>query len=268
MKNYSEQSEKRNLPSNKGKFRFIMEESKPDISSGGDIPAKFFQGKQPAAKVVKAEKSAIPETVSPVEIIDRTECRKAFINEILPEIFHDVRSPMISWLSLFELMELDESVKRNIAEFTGDIGSEIKVVLRRIDHLETLFSTVLKTDKLTTGLKMTLAEIVDRVKDVLDMKIKRKKLNVAVEIDAFSDEAANRIHPSEFFLFIFELFYRLVEISPNKDTMVLKMIDNELVFSIGSCTEWEEKDTVNEPAFLPAGVKFKKLPYKGFAVSF
>jgi hypothetical protein len=164
-------------------------------------------------------------------------------------------------------MEQEESIRNNIFEFTGDITTEIKTVLKRLETLESMFSHILEPGKII-GTTSELPDILDQVKDILEMKIKRKKLTIILKVANEANIISEGINPVELKMALFEVLYRLIEASSNRDTIVVESVNSGLRFRVEPATVWADDYTGFVPAFLPDNFKLEIMPFKGFFITY
>jgi len=114
--------------------------------------------------------------------VEKIEKQRDFILEILPELFHDVRSPFISIIGFSEILRQGRQSVSQIKEFSMDILEEGKSAMKRIDGLEELFSNYLNISHRKVE-RCNIPEIIDWILAVFDMKISRKKLRINMDFD-------------------------------------------------------------------------------------
>lgn len=245
--------------------RFIRESSIMDVSGKfSDISLQksaFRIGKSIADKLFIKEHAE-----------QKQRSKQEFLLNLMPEIFHDVRSPFISIIGFAGIFKQKAHSENEIAEYSKEIIEESYSALKRLEALEHLFSLFLDMESRKLE-KLDIFEIIEWIFTLLHVKISRKKLKIVKKIDKNLKICEFMTYAGNLKLLLFELFCRLIVETGNKSTIILQGVweDNQIVLSMiaGTDENMIEENRIKipsnfQPAFEMEGVITKVLPGQGF----
>lgn len=195
--------------------------------------------------------------------------QQEFLLNLMPEIFHDVRSPFISIIGFAGIFKQRTHSDKEIGEYSGEIIEESHSALKRLEALEHFFRLFLELDSKKLE-KLDLIETLEWIFTLLHVKISRKKLKIVKKIDKNLKNSGFLTYVGNVKLLIFELLCRMIVEAGNKTTLVLKAVGGDDHISVSILAEPAE--TVEEiklsPDFRPAfeldSVVTKIVPGQGF----
>lgn len=153
----------------------------------------------------------------------------AFIKSLLPELFHDLRSPLSSVMSFFYIIDNIKETD-DFKSFTQEALDEERKTLKRIDALEELFSSLFCSHWENHPSKV-FSEIIQWLFVVFDSKIKRNRVSVKTTgiIELPSDKII--LNAGALRIILLELFYKILSKPASYSKILIEnSFKNGLVF--------------------------------------
>lgn len=242
--------------------RFLKESSVMDISGGfSDISLKELAS--------GIDKNLTEELRKKEEIQKKHRMQQEFLLNLMPEIFHDVRSPFISIIGFAGIFKQKTHSDKEISEYSGEILEESHSALKRLEALEYLFRLFMEVDNRKLE-KLDILETIEWIFTLLHVKISRKKLKIVKKIDRSLKDREFLTYACNAKLLLFELLCRLIVETKNKTTLTLKAVGGDDHITVSIMTEsMENKMESNiatdfHPAFEVDTVITKAIPGQGF----
>ncbi len=187
------------------------------------------------------------------KIQQRHAKQQEFLLSLIPEIFHDVRSPFISIIGFAGIFKQKTHSDKEISEYSEEILEESHSALKRLQALEYFFKLFLEVDAKKLE-KLDIFETIEWAFTLLHVKISRKKLKIVKKIDKNLKSIEFLTYAGNVKMLLFELLCRLIVDSGNKSTLNLEVVgENDKItvsMLVDSC---ENNAKIEIPAnFLPA----------------
>ena len=241
---------------------FLREASRIDSSSTGKI--------DPVLSILKNQiKNEHQKMKNKIEQYER---QREFLNKLMPELFHDIRSPFISIIGFAEIFKIKNQSSQQVEEYSGEILDESKSALKRVDGLEDFFTAFLNADRKTIE-NVNFSIIISWITSVLDRKIDRKKLKVVKKFDKNVRSETFPLYADSIRILLFELLCRLVIDAGNKETLLIEGLKQEdkvvITMKISPAENVDKKGNAVEfiPAFFVDGTATQRIPGPGFCVN-
>ena len=253
------QNKNRNIA---GTGRFLKESSTMDTSE------KFSDiSLQELASGIN--KNLTTELLKMEETQKKQKKQKEFLLNLMPEIFHDVRSPFISIIGFAGIFKQKTHSDKEISEYSEEILEESHSALKRLEALEAFFRLFMEANEEKLE-KFDILETIEWIFTLLQVKISRKKLKILKRIDKNLKNRDFLTYAGNVRLLLFELLCRLIVEAGNKTTLTFKAVGKDDHIVVSMLTESGENSVaptapaVFHPAFEVDTVITKVIPGQGF----
>ncbi|MCD4783474.1 MAG: hypothetical protein K8T10_06550 [Candidatus Eremiobacteraeota bacterium] len=203
------------------------------------------------------------------ERIEQFEEQRGFVLKVLPDLIHDIRSPLVSMVGFSEAFGNNSSEMDLTKEFSESVGEDGKIALKRLEGLEELIQSFLESRN--HNLKdCSISKMVGWIIDVFDIKFQRKSLVLVKEFDEELLEKKFPLDSRNVKIILFEIFHNIIKCARNKDTMIVegkKSGDNViLTFKLSPPRKPDEKETIKKllPGCRVGKIKTRILSDPGY----
>lgn len=205
------------------------------------------------------------------ERIEQFEEQRSFVLKVLPELIHDIRSPLVSMVGFGEVFGNKAGDTDLAKEFSGCVREDGKLAIKRLEGLEELIQSFLKAENHTLK-DCSISEMVEWVIAVFGMKIRRKCLEVIREFDEELLEKKFSLDSRSTKILLFEIFHNIIKFARNRDKLVIKgkKTGNDIILTVklSSPRKTDEKESIKKllPGFMVNKVKTRILSDPGYQV--
>jgi len=251
-----------NKGSNGKKTVYLAESSKVDTT-------RYFSGLDFLLREKDIESEYANKMSKLKERIEQFEEQRSFVLNVLPELIHDIRSPLISIVGFGEVFGNNTIDMDIMNEFSKCVREDGKLAVKRLEGLEELIRSFLKAPN--HNLKdCRISEMIEWILAVFDMKIKRRSLDIVREFDEELMEKKFSLESRNTKILLFEVFYNIIKCARNRDTLIIegRKEGNDLIltFKLSPPRKTDEKDTIRKllPGFMVRKVKTRILTDPGY----